>query len=58
MAEINTESYKQNAAKAIEDQVLQNALSNVQNRLGPATAQAYKNLPEGLGLRQKAHEIR
>ena len=58
MAEINTESYKQNAAKAIKDTGLQDALSSVQNRLGPATALAYKNLPEGLGLRVKAHEIR
>ena len=58
MAEINTESYKQNAAKAIKDTGLQDALSSVQNRLGPATALAYKNLPEGLGLRAKAHEIR
>jgi len=58
MSEIKTEFYKQNAAKAIKDPVLQNALSDVQNRLGPATALAYKNLPEGLGLRQKAHEIR
>ncbi len=58
MAEISTESYKQNAAKAIGDMVLQNALSNVQDRLGPATARAYKNLPEGIELRQKAHKIR
>ncbi len=58
MSEIKTELYKQNAAKAIKNPVLQNALFDVQNRLGPATALAYKNLPEGEGLRQKAHEIR
>ncbi len=58
MAEINTESYKQNAVKAIKDTVLQNALSNVQDRLGPATALAYENLPEGPELRLKAHKIR
>jgi L-lactate dehydrogenase complex protein LldF len=58
MSDIKTEFYKQNAAKAIKDQVLQNALIDVQNRLVPATALAYKNLPEGMGLRQKAHEIR
>jgi len=58
MPDIATELYKENAAKAIKDEVLQNALSNVQGRLGPATALAYQNLPEGPGLRQKAHEIR
>ncbi len=58
MSEIKTEFYKQNAAKAIKDPVLQHALFDVQNRLGPATALAYKNLPEGMALRQKAHEIR
>ncbi len=58
MVEIITQYYKQNAAKAIDNPILQNALSNVQNRLGPATALAYKNLPEGPGLRQEAHKIR
>ncbi len=58
MLEIDTESYKQNAIKALSDEVLQNALSNVQNRLGPATAKMYKDLPEGSELRQKGHEIR
>lgn len=58
MVEIETQYYKQNAIKAIVDPVLQNALSNVQNRLGPATALAYQNLPEGPELRQKAHKIR
>ncbi|MCD4718496.1 MAG: iron-sulfur cluster-binding protein [Desulfobacula sp.] len=58
MVEIDTESYTQNAVKAINDSVLQNALKSVQNRLGPATAQTYKDLPEGPELRQKGHEIR
>lgn len=58
MAEITTELYKQNAHKAINDIVLRTALANAQNRLGPATAMAYQNLPEGPGLRQKGHEIR
>lgn len=58
MVEIKTRYYKQNAAKAILDPVLQRALSNVQNRLGPASALAYQNLPEGPELRQKAHKIR
>ena len=58
MVEINTQFYKQYSAGSIKDSVLQNALFNAQNRLGPATALAYQNLPEGPGLRQKAHEIR
>ena len=48
----------QNAVKAINDSVLQNALKSVQSRLGLATAQTYKDLPEGPALRQKGHEIR
>ena len=58
MAEIKTEYYKQNAVKAIGDPILQNALSNVQNRLGPATALCYQKLAEGPDLRLKAHQIR
>lgn len=58
MAEIKTEFYRQHAARSIHDTVLQKALSNVQNRLGPATALCYQNLPEGPGLRDKAHQIR
>lgn len=58
MAEIKTEYYKQNAVKAIADPILQNALSNVQNRLGPATALCYQNLAEGMELRTRAHQIR
>lgn len=58
MSNIETEYYRQNAAKAIDNKVLQTALSNVQNRLGPATARMYRDLPEGPALRQKAHDIR
>ena len=58
MVEVDTESYRKNALNALNDSVLQNALSNVQNRLGPATALTYQNLPEGPELRQRGHEIR
>lgn len=58
MTAIQTQFYKANASKALDDTVLQAALSNVQGRLGPATARTYQELPEGPGLRQKAHEIR
>ena len=58
MAEIRTEQYKQEARKAIEDRVLQNALRNFQNRIGKATQAAYGNLPEGPGARRIAHDIR
>ena len=58
MAQVKTQFYKQRAARSVHDTVLQNALANVQDRLGPATAQAYQDLPEGPGLRQSAHEIR
>jgi len=58
MAEIRTEHYRQEAAGAIEDEVLQNALADVQGRLGKGTAAAYQNLPEGPELRFKAHDIR
>ena len=55
---IQTEQYKRNAASAIADERLQQALSSFQNRMGPATAKSYEALPEGMALRQKAHEIR
>ncbi|NQU65432.1 MAG: lactate utilization protein, partial [SAR324 cluster bacterium] len=58
MTTISTEQYKNRAKEAIKDDVLQAALSGIQNRLGPATAAMYKNLPEGDELRYKAHEIR
>ena len=56
--EIKPQYYKQNARQALDDQALLNALSNVQARLGPATAKSYLELPEGPGFRQRAHEIR
>jgi len=58
MAEIRTEHYRQEAAGAIKDEVLQNALADVQGRLGKGTAAAYQSLPEGPELRLKAHDIR
>ncbi len=56
--EITTEKYRSKAKKALKDQVLQRALGGLQERLGPATAAAYRNLPEGLELRHRAHDIR
>ncbi len=58
MAEIRTEHYRREAADAIKDKILQNALADVQGRLGKGTAAAYRNLPEGPELRFKAHDIR
>ncbi len=58
MAEIRTEHYKSEARKAIKDRTLQGALADVQDRLGKGTAKAYRELPEGPGLRLKAHGIR
>ena len=54
----NTENFKEAARKAFGDKVLQDALANFQERIGKATAAAYGNLPEGPGLRLKAHDIR
>jgi L-lactate dehydrogenase complex protein LldF len=51
-------AYIEKAKKAIENQNLQNALSSFQDTIGPATAAMYDSLPEGPGLRDKAHEIR
>ena len=58
MAEIRTEKYKSQARQAIKDNNLQSALADVQARLGKGTALAYQNLPEGPGLRLKAHDMR
>lgn len=58
MAKIRTEHYRQEATEAIQDEVLQNALADVQGRLGKGTAAAYQNLPEGPELRFKANDIR
>ena len=58
MAEIRTEKYKSEARLAIKDSNLQSALADFQGRIGRGTALAYQNLPEGPGLRLKAHEMR
>jgi L-lactate dehydrogenase complex protein LldF len=58
MTKITTENYVAEAKKAIKNQVLQNALNDLQNRFGRGTAESYRKLPEGPGLRLKAHEIR
>jgi len=58
MTRITTEKYRDEAIKGINDPVLQKALANLQIRLGRGAEEAYRNLPEGRGLRRKAHEIR
>jgi len=58
MTAITTENYIAEARKAIKNEVLQEALAGLQNRFGPSTAESYRNLPEGPGLRLKAHDIR
>jgi L-lactate dehydrogenase complex protein LldF len=58
MFESATEAYKEEARRAIADQVLQNALADVQERLASVAAEAIQRLPEGSELRFKAHEIR
>ena len=58
MPEIFIGDYKAEAKKALDNQVLQSALADLQNRFGRGTALAYQRLPEGPDLRLKAHEIR
>ena len=58
MTKITSENYVAEARKAIKNQVLQQALADLQNRFGRGTAESYRQLPEGSGLRLKAHEIR
>ena len=58
MTKITTENYVAEARKAIKNQVLQRALADLQNRFGRGTAECYRRLPEGPGLRLKAHEVR
>jgi L-lactate dehydrogenase complex protein LldF len=58
MTKITTENYVAEAQKAIKNRVLQEALADLQHRFGRATAESYRRLPEGPGLRLKAHEIR
>lgn len=50
--------YRQMARNAVRDKVLRGALFGIQERFGKGTARAYRNLPEGPGLRQVAHAIR
>jgi len=58
MSKITTENYVAEAKKAIKNRVLQAALADLQHRFGRGTAESYHRLPEGPGLRLKAHEIR
>jgi L-lactate dehydrogenase complex protein LldF len=58
MTEITTENYVSVARRALKNQVLQSALADLQDRFGTGTALAYQRLPEGPGLRLKAHDIR
>jgi len=58
MSEIFIGNYNAEAKKALDNQVLQKALADLQNRFGRATALAYQRLPEGPDLRLRAHEIR
>lgn len=55
---IATEDYVSAARRGIADPVLQRAIAGLQERLGPAAAEAYRRLPEGPGLRQVGHAIR
>jgi len=52
------EDYKDAARRGLSNPVLQAAMADIQNRLGPATALAYQALPEGPGLRDTAHDLR
>jgi len=58
MTEITSENYISEAKRAINDPVLQKALADLQKRLGVGAALLYQQLPEGPGLRFKAHDIR
>ena len=58
MAKATTEKYPRMAIQGIGDAVLQEALVNLQERLGRGAAEAYRHLPEGPDLRLKAHDIR
>jgi len=58
MSNLEPHLYRQKAAAAIADPVLRGALAGLQNRLGKGAAAAYRNLPEGPGLRLKAKQIR
>lgn len=55
---MNSSNYTQKARTAIADPVLHKALVNLQERFGKGAAQGYRDFPEGLDLRLKAHDIR
>jgi L-lactate dehydrogenase complex protein LldF len=58
MAGIEIGRYREVARESLDNQTLQRALSGMQQRIGRATAQKYKELPEGPDLRFQAREIR
>lgn len=58
MPVIHSENYRAAARDAIQDATLQRALADVQGRLGPGTAAAYRDLKEGPALRRQAHDLR
>jgi L-lactate dehydrogenase complex protein LldF len=58
MSAVATERYRQSAALALEDAHLHRALVNLQERLGKGALAAYARLPEGPGLRRRAHASR
>lgn len=58
MSAVRTDRYVEEARRGIADPVLRRALSGLQERFGRGTAEAYRRLPEGPGLRQTAHAIR
>ncbi|MCF8106581.1 MAG: iron-sulfur cluster-binding protein, partial [Desulfohalobiaceae bacterium] len=58
MTGIEIGEYREIAARSLQNQTLQQALSCVQGRIGRATSYAYRQLPEGPGLRQVGHELR
>lgn len=58
MATVTTEKYRTAAAEGIRNPILQDALANLQERLGKGAAEAYRRLPEGPDLRHTAHAIR
>ncbi len=58
MSKITTENYVAEAQKAIQNQVLQEALADLQHRFGRGAAESYRQLPEGPDLRLKAHDLR
>jgi hypothetical protein len=53
MSAITTENYCRVARQAMGDKTLQRALYDFQQRLGPQAK--YRELPEGPGLRRRAH---